>query len=257
MTYILESNDETERLKFQNSLPQYNVEKELSFLNLELHGKKVLDAGCGVGTLSHWLASRYQCMIEACDFSEQRIREAKLKSNPNSKFSVQDLTRLEFSENTFDCIFTRFVLEHTNDPYPILRELRRVLKKNGELIIIDFDGLIFNLYHRSLKLKSFIDKLIEKLPIDLFIGRKLPRMLSEEGFELSDCHIQPLVFEKQELEVEIKNMEMRFLQTQKIITSIIGDDNFTDFVNLYTTEMRKSQIHFCNKFILRVKKIDP
>ena len=254
MTYILESQDEKERLKLQNTKPQYSIENEIKHLNLNLNGKKILDAGCGIGSLSHLLAQKYNCSIEGCDFSHDRIQEAKLTFNPNTSFSVQDLTKLSLDNESFDYIFVRFVLEHTRDPYPILRELRRVLKNNGELIVIDFDGLIFNLHHQSQKLQYYIDALKEKLPIDLFIGRKLPRMLTEENFELDECHIQPLIFQKEDLEEEIKNMEMRFLQTKEITSSILGAENYDNFVNLYTSEMRKSKIHFCNKFILRATK---
>lgn len=256
MTYILESSQEKERLKFQNNKPQYCVESEINFLRLDLEGKRVLDAGCGVGTLTHLLAQKFNCSIEGCDFSKDRIIDASQNSNPNTSFSVQDLRQLSMNNESFDYVFVRFVLEHTLDPYSILRELRRVLKKNGELIIIDFDGLIFNLHHQSHKLQTYIDILKEKLPIDLFIGRKLPRMLTEEGFELTQCHIQPLIFEKEDLEEEVKNMEMRFLQTKDIISSILGKENYLEFVQLYTSEMRKSQVHFCNKFILRAQKGD-
>ena len=256
MTYILESGDEKIRLQLQNTKPQYSVENEINFLKLDLNGKKVLDAGCGIGTLTHLLSQKFNCKIEGCDFSSDRIQEANLNSNSNTLFSVQDLRKLSMADESFDYVFVRFVLEHTLDPYSILRELRRVLKNNGELIIIDFDGLIFNLHHQSQKLQFYIDALKEKLPIDLFIGRKLPRMLTEEGFELSECHIQPLIFEKEDLEEEIKNMEMRFLQTKECITSILGEENYNEFVDLYVSEMRKSRLHFCNKFILRSLKQD-
>jgi SAM-dependent methyltransferase len=254
MTYILENNAESERLQKQNSQPQYSIHEELKHLKLVLNGKKILDAGCGVGSLSEILAHDFYSEIHGCDASEIRIHQAKKNCSKKINFFTTDLRSIPRNQNQFDVIFVRFVLEHTLDPRPIISELFRVLKPGGHLVVIDFDGLIFNLDHRNPELKKYLEKLQSELPIDLFIGRKLPRLLTEEGFLLEECHIQGLSFLGSDLESEQKNMEMRFNQTEPLIKQILGQDKFEVFSRLYLAEMKKSQMLFCNKFIISSKK---
>ena len=148
----------------------------------------------------------------------------------------------------------RFVLEHTLSPNKILVELKRVLKPGGHLVVIDLDGLIFNLHHQDETLGHNLNLLQKHLPIDLFIGRKLPRMLMEAGLELSECHVQPMLFQGEDLESEVENMLMRFSQCEFIIKDIIGQDQFETFTQSYISEMRESRAIFCNKFIVSAQK---
>ena len=254
MTYILESKSEAERLKKQNAQPQYSIPVELQYLKLELNGKKILDAGCGVGSLSKILSENYYAMIHGCDAAEMRIQQAKNSCSPNVHFFTGDLTSLPIADDFYDVIFLRFVIEHSLDPKPILRELRRILKPNGRLVIIDFDGLIFNLHHQDKILGSYLAKLEKELPIDLFIGRKLPRLLNEMDLQVDEFYIQPLLFQREDLESEAGNMLMRFQQTEELIKSILGPEHYEPFVTLYLEELRKSQGLFCNKFIITALK---
>ena len=215
MTYVLEDNDEIQRLEKQNAQAQYSIEKELDYLKLDLNGKKILDAGCGTGSLSSILSKKFKAEIHGCDSSLSRLEQARSLGSGVSYFQ-SDITNLKTPDHFYDTIFTRFVLEHTPHPGNMLRELKRVLKVGGEIIIIELDGLIFNLYHQSQELKNYLKLLEEKLPIDLFIGRKIPRMLHDYGLQISSCHVQPMVFSNQDLEVESQNMIMRFEQSKNI-----------------------------------------
>lgn len=253
MNYILENQNEAQRLEKQNSLPQYCIKKEIEYLGLEMSKKKILDAGCGIGSLSKVLNSIYEAEIHACDASPCRINEAK-KNIESVYFFEADITSLNCPDNYYDVIFARFVLEHTTAPQKILNELHRVLKPNGSIVIIDLDGLIFNLHHENTELEKYLELIKKNLPIDLFIGRKLPRMLMETGFLIDECHVQPMVFMGEHLDLEIENMQMRFNQSKEAISNIIGESHFDRFVSLYLSKMRKSQITFCNKFILSAKK---
>jgi ubiquinone/menaquinone biosynthesis C-methylase UbiE len=254
MEYILDSHNESKRLEIQNALPQYSIEEELKHLKIDLNGKKILDAGCGIGSLSTILGKSTTSDIFGCDASELRIHQAKKSTAHKENFFVADLASLPCKDETFDIIFVRFVLEHTLDPSTILRELYRVLKSGGHLVIIDFDGLIFNLHHQNSVLENYLSLLQKDLPIDLFIGRKLVRMVYDMGMTLSDCSIQPLFFHGPELEKEVENMLMRFSQTAPYIKKILGEEYHEDFISQYISEMRISQALFCNKFIVSARK---
>jgi ubiquinone/menaquinone biosynthesis C-methylase UbiE len=254
MNYIIESGQEARRLELQNALPQYSISEELKYLELDLTGKKILDAGCGTGSLARILSDQYQSEISGCDASSDRIQGARSLSGDEIHFFSADLTAMPVPDNEYDVIFVRFVLEHTQEPKKIIHELSRVLKSGGYLIVIDLDGLIFNLHHQDEKLARNLSLLQKNLPIDLYIGRKLPRMLKEAGLRLSECHVQSMLFQNQDLENEVDNMRMRFYQSQAAIKEIIGDDEYDRFIASYLKEMRRAQAIFCNKFIVSALK---
>ncbi len=98
---------------------------------------KVLDIGCGVGTLINMLYNRgYDCY--ATTLNEESLNMLKQKfSNKKINFYVADITELPFKNDFFDYIFATEVLEHLLDKDLILglKEVKRVLKPQGKFII--------------------------------------------------------------------------------------------------------------------------
>jgi len=92
--YILEHQDETERLEFQATIPQYSVENELKGFNPS-NGSLVLDMGCGTGLLSRFISDKFPTIrVDACDFSDIRLAHAKklAKTSANKKLIFFKLT---------------------------------------------------------------------------------------------------------------------------------------------------------------------
>lgn len=101
-------------------------------------GMRVLDVGCGTGTLIRWLV---ECGFEVSgtDMQEESI-ETLSKSLAVSRISATlrcspDLV-LPFSDGSFDAVFCTEVLEHVvdKDRTTIMREIRRVLRTGGIII---------------------------------------------------------------------------------------------------------------------------
>ena len=61
------------------------------------------------------------------------------QSHPNLTILEHDIARDDLSENTFDLIYARPVLEHLKDPDHVLRKLIKSLKPGGWLLIEDHD----------------------------------------------------------------------------------------------------------------------
>lgn len=97
---------------------------------------KVLEVGCGRGSLSsHFASNGHECHL--LDISETVINTAKTifkKNNHDAHFYVGDANALEFEEDTFDVIVSIGLLEHFESLDEIINEQYRVLKKNGILI---------------------------------------------------------------------------------------------------------------------------
>jgi ubiquinone/menaquinone biosynthesis C-methylase UbiE len=101
--------------------------------------KRILDAACGNGRYSRFLLKQADpdASITAFDYSQGMLRRARqrLRSSRVSHVAA-DLTRLPFANDFFDAIVCGWVLEHLPDPRPGLRELARVLRPGGKVLIL-------------------------------------------------------------------------------------------------------------------------
>lgn len=101
----------------------------------DLEGKTVLDAGCGNGYLSRKIAETAK-KVFGVDLTERLIELAKQRDNPqNIDFSLGNLEKLHFPENTFDVILCNMVLMDVERLQFVIKELSRVLKAAGILVI--------------------------------------------------------------------------------------------------------------------------
>jgi len=100
-------------------------------------GEKTLDAGCGPGISSMYLAKIGLHMYGA-DLSNEKIENAKRiskKLNINVKFSTISITQLPYEDEMFDKLICTEVLEHVENDRQVMKELTRVLRNNGSFIL--------------------------------------------------------------------------------------------------------------------------
>jgi 2-polyprenyl-3-methyl-5-hydroxy-6-metoxy-1,4-benzoquinol methylase len=95
-----------------------------------------LDYGCADGGYSSALLSYGASSVEGVDVEEGRIQEATARNIPNAAFHAFEGSKLEFPDNTFDGAFVNEVLEHVDDEQESLREIHRVVRPDGCLILI-------------------------------------------------------------------------------------------------------------------------
>ena len=102
-------------------------------------GQRILDLAAGTGASSVSLA-RSGAQVVAADFSPGMIAEGKRRhdSIPNLSFVEADATALPFSDAEFDAVTMSFGLRNVNDPKKALRELLRVTKPGGRLVVCEF-----------------------------------------------------------------------------------------------------------------------
>jgi len=105
-------------------------------------GMKLLDAGCGPGSITIGLAEAVApAETIGIDASPDAIEEARAlagsKHAKNVRFEVADVCALPFEDATFDAAFSHAVMQHLRDPLAALREIRRVLKPGGRFAAFD------------------------------------------------------------------------------------------------------------------------
>ncbi len=101
-------------------------------------GEKVLDLAAGTGTSSVPFEEA-GAFVVPCDFSQGMLDVGK-RARPGLPFVAGDGTRLPFADDTFDAVTISFGLRNIVDPDAGLREMLRVTKPGGRLVVCEFSS---------------------------------------------------------------------------------------------------------------------
>ena len=99
-------------------------------------GERVLDLAAGTGTSSLPFRDAGADVVP-CDFSVGMLREGK-RRHPELPFTAGDATRLPFKDATFDAVTISFGLRNVRDTEAALREMLRVTRPGGRLVVCEF-----------------------------------------------------------------------------------------------------------------------
>jgi len=118
--------------------PAFAKRAEIIFQYIEKYkSKRILDAGCGRGFYLYGINSyKFVKEIHGIDINEKYLKIAKnINQDKRVKIKKSNIYKLPYENNSFDLIICSEVLEHLKDDKKALKELHRVLKPNGKLII--------------------------------------------------------------------------------------------------------------------------
>lgn len=102
--------------------------------------QRVLEVGIGPGsTLSLY---PHDTNIVGIDISPKMIERAKakaarLRNGREISLHVMDASRLEFPDNSFDAVISSYVITVVPDPLRVCREIRRVCKPGGQILVVN------------------------------------------------------------------------------------------------------------------------
>lgn len=107
-------------------------------------GMRVLDVGCGPGSITLELAQRVTPgQVIGVDASESVIVQAQAAARAASDevtlFETADAMHLPFADDSFDIVHAHQVLQHVPDPVGLLREMTRVTRPGGLVAARDAD----------------------------------------------------------------------------------------------------------------------
>lgn len=143
--------------------------KQMNVHSKHLHGKSLLDAGCGNGELTMAL-TEYGLDVIGMDMSKSIYRANYMvdKLKINVKFMRGDVANPPFRSESFDYIYAEGVLHHTPNTKDSFTGLSKLLKPNGKFFVwlyLRFELTGYNV----LKCKFYekINKIISRLPATL------------------------------------------------------------------------------------------
>jgi len=149
-------------------------------------GDRVLEVGVGTGIN----ASLYpdHCRVTGIDFSGSMLEKAHRRMRKKGLFHVRlmqmDAAALKFADDSFDIVYAPYVVNCVPDPIKVVREMRRVCKPGGKMVIL-------NHFRSTNPFMSWLDRALS--PLTVHIGFKSD--LDLPGF-LSQAELRPISIEK-------------------------------------------------------------
>jgi ubiquinone/menaquinone biosynthesis C-methylase UbiE len=183
-----EENLERQRLLARNLASfTHKLLDSLSFPD-HVHG---LDIGCGLGETTMLLAQRAGSSNEFVGLDQNGellavARQKALHEGRRIEFRQGDATELPFADESFDFVFTRFLLTHIPDPIVVLREMVRVCKVGGIVAVQEPDLATYFSYPPSAAFEQYAESLVKVVPQPM-VGRKLGSLFLEAGY--GNCKI--------------------------------------------------------------------
>ncbi|MCF3185104.1 methyltransferase domain-containing protein [Streptomyces polychromogenes] len=127
-------------------------------------GMRVLDVGCGPGTITADLAElvapggRVTAVDAAADVLDSAAAYAAERGLEGAvDFAVADVHALDFPDDSFDVVHAHQVLQHVGDPVQALREMRRVCRPGGIVAVRDADYAAMTWYPATPGLEEWQD----------------------------------------------------------------------------------------------------
>lgn len=186
---------------YDYSLPliRYNLSKK--YLK---NSDVFLDYGCGNGSNTVLFRKKVKKII-GIDVEKNRIEEAKkyIKRNKieNIKYLLYKGEKIPFKKEYFNSIVSFEVIEHTNNDLNSIKEIYRVLDKNGIFILsvpnkyylmethgfkLPFNKIIH--YNRILFLNLLPDSFYNKYGnARIYTENKITKLLKKSGFKVKEC----------------------------------------------------------------------
>lgn len=121
----------------------WDYRDRIIFNNVKPDAKNILDLGCGEGiTLEKLIKTFPDKNIKGVDIIEENIKICKIHNLPAS---LGNIARLDIPEGSVDCCILSEVIEHIENFKDIFLEIKRILKKEGRLIVVIPNDLNFKI----------------------------------------------------------------------------------------------------------------
>jgi CMP-N,N'-diacetyllegionaminic acid synthase len=194
---------------------------ELRFIN-SLPKGRIVDVGCGLGFLLSGVSDGWEKHgVEVSGFAAERAGQY-------GTIHHGDLASAKYPSDHFDVVVLHHVIEHVDEPLDLLREVLRIIKPDGRLVLgtPDFDGAMARRFGEKYRL------LQDPTHVSLFTNESMHRALRDAGFVID--RVDYPFFETRHFNVE--NLQ-RLFETSQMSPAFYGS-----FMSFYCTKPRGADI---------------
>ncbi len=215
---------------------------------IKLDKGRLLDIGCGGGMLTESLPYYFpKASIFGCDISKTAIKYAARFGSGKVKYSEIRKNRFPYKDNFFDVCISFDVLEHVPDVDFFLREVKRVLKKNGKfLLIVPCEGqlLTYTWFFRKIKLgQDLTFRYLGHIHPE-FTHERVISLLRKHGFSIQEKAYSEHLF--------YQLLQFLVLFLPKILLEIfLGKNKANEYTNASLVKVPKSN----NDSLLKVRNL--
>ncbi len=185
----MDKNKEKIRNNFNQEAKEYDRSKASQFakqsypyiLNtlMPISFETVLDIGCGTGTLLYQiLDNKPQVIATGLDFSPKMLEVAREKLPKRVELTQGDAEELPYKDKSFDLVVASDILRYITDPEKVVKEMYRVLKMGGKIILCDFCTI-----NPLRAVKNLFNPLSKEAGLRIYGEDEVKNFLSEAGFD--------------------------------------------------------------------------
>lgn len=227
-------------LERQKQLAQTFSPSTIRFLDEigDLTGVQALDVGCGIGETTRMLGKRIgkSGSVVGVDFDQNLIESAKTLTNTgNVTYINGDAHSLAFDDCSFDIVYARLLLLHVSEPMVALKEMIRVCRPKGKVII--HDGDFSTLYTMPDPVGGEGLNKLFTLFRNYRMGRRLWHMFRECGYDQVELRVDRMLV-KEESGKRLTLMTVEAMQEAAIKSGLMTPEEVDNLCQIFTDGMR-------------------
>jgi len=193
--YFMDSPTEGDRLELKTD--PFVVGQQLLRAGLRV-SMRALDLACGTGAVTRVMAKiAGNACVTGLDMSTARLEQARILAQRDGvevDFVQGEVQELPFPDDAFKFTHARFLFQYLSEPQAALREMVRVTRPNGSVVVADLDGQITRLYPMDETLSKDVRdalRMLAEYGFDPHVGRKLFRWFREAGMVNVKVTVEP------------------------------------------------------------------
>jgi ubiquinone/menaquinone biosynthesis C-methylase UbiE len=197
-------------------------------------GVRVLDAGCGSGELTGWMADLVgpaEVVGVDVDLTVLSIARERWGDGPAApRFVMADAGSIPAALGRFDVVYARFLLSHQTDPLATLRDLRELCRPGGVVAVEDVDIPAMYCEPPSLAFERSTELYCQAAVArgaDPRLGPRLAALFEEAGFEDIDAGAVHPSFREGEGKL-LAALTLRSIRAAVLASDLIDEDAFDD-----------------------------
>lgn len=176
---------------------------------------KMVDIGSGDGNLAMILANKKNVQLDVTDISQKRLDRIKeVTKNKLNKYIQDDITKSKLKSNHYDFVNSEMVMEHVPSDKKMVKEVFRILKKDGyfRITTVFKDKFSFWFYRNN------DNWVIDPTHVREYTSEKeMKRMFEKEGLKVesikkSRLTFNPFIFIQKKLKLKLSFLEKLKIQ---------------------------------------------